>query len=149
MTTESVDKLNIGLVIAAFGGDVPAFELFLFSYAFLGPLHYLTEINWLQKRSYFVSDKRSGSGCWCSWCCSCRSTPCLVLLMCRVCMRLDNLLPDIPARFCWLVSSLPSVWWCFGKDLSCCVYSGGGAPFLGLAQRYSAFGDDVGPLCPR
>ncbi|MCS7077184.1 MAG: hypothetical protein NZ455_10770 [Bacteroidia bacterium] len=29
------------------------FELFLFSYAVLGPLHYLTEIIWLHKKEYF------------------------------------------------------------------------------------------------
>lgn len=29
-------------------------ELFLFSYAVLGPLHYLTQISWLQKRGFFV-----------------------------------------------------------------------------------------------
>jgi hypothetical protein len=60
MTTESVDKINILLVVVAFVAAVLLpFELFLFSYAFLGPLHYLTEINWLQKRSYFVSNKRN------------------------------------------------------------------------------------------
>ena len=30
------------------------FELFLFSYIVLGPLHYLTEINWLDKQHYFL-----------------------------------------------------------------------------------------------
>lgn len=38
------------------------FELFLFSYAVLGPLHYLTEINWLEKKNYFLknpADKRT------------------------------------------------------------------------------------------
>lgn len=60
MTAENIDKLNIGLVIAAFVAAIYLpFELFLFSYAFLGPLHYLTEINWLQKRSYFISHKRN------------------------------------------------------------------------------------------
>ena len=29
------------------------FELFLFSYAVLGPMHYLTEINWLKSKTYF------------------------------------------------------------------------------------------------
>src|SRR4051812_17287958 len=29
------------------------FELVLFSYAFLGPAHYLTEISWLHDRKYF------------------------------------------------------------------------------------------------
>ena len=33
------------------------FELFLFSYAVLGPLHYLTEISWLHRRDYFTSSK--------------------------------------------------------------------------------------------
>ncbi len=33
------------------------FELFLFSYAILGPLHYLTEISWLHKRNYFLPGK--------------------------------------------------------------------------------------------
>jgi hypothetical protein len=34
------------------------FELFLFSYAILGPLHYLTEIGWLHQRNYFSTGKR-------------------------------------------------------------------------------------------
>lgn len=58
MTTAQIDKLNIGLmllsVIAAF---IFPFELFLFVYAFLGPLHYLTEINWLHKKQYFTTHK--------------------------------------------------------------------------------------------
>lgn len=33
------------------------FELFLFSYAFLGPLHYLTEINWLRNKNFFTLRK--------------------------------------------------------------------------------------------
>ncbi|WP_375238780.1 hypothetical protein [Aurantibacter sp.] len=32
------------------------FELFLFSYAFLGPLHYLTEINWISNKNFFVKN---------------------------------------------------------------------------------------------
>ncbi len=34
------------------------FELFLFSYVVLGPLHYLTELNWLRQKKYFVRDRR-------------------------------------------------------------------------------------------
>ena len=45
------------LVSAVLAFLVP-FELFLFSYAFLGPLHYLTEITWLKKRDYFTNDKK-------------------------------------------------------------------------------------------
>lgn len=33
------------------------FELFLFSYAVLGPLHYLTEIGWLHKKNYYTKGK--------------------------------------------------------------------------------------------
>ena len=33
------------------------FELFLFAYAVLGPLHYLTEISWLHDRGYFTKNK--------------------------------------------------------------------------------------------
>lgn len=35
------------------------FELLLFSYAILGPAHYLTEISWLHDRSYFVENRWS------------------------------------------------------------------------------------------
>ncbi|MFM7311121.1 MAG: hypothetical protein ACKOZY_10975, partial [Flavobacteriales bacterium] len=33
------------------------FETFLIAYAFLGPLHYLTEISWLHDRQYFAKGK--------------------------------------------------------------------------------------------
>lgn len=34
------------------------FHCFLYVYAFLGPLHYLTEINWLHQKQYFTSSKK-------------------------------------------------------------------------------------------
>jgi hypothetical protein len=34
------------------------FELFLLSYAVLGPLHYLTEINWLNNNNFYLKRKR-------------------------------------------------------------------------------------------
>ncbi len=51
-----IDVLNIVLILVslAFAVFLP-FKLFLFSYAILGPLHYLTEINWLKDKNYFVS----------------------------------------------------------------------------------------------
>ncbi len=58
MTTDQINYLNIGLMILS--GIVAIFlpfELFLFSYAILGPLHYLTEISWLHKRQYFSPGK--------------------------------------------------------------------------------------------
>ncbi len=57
--TKSIDVLNIGLIILSLivAFKIP-FELFLFSYAVLGPLHYLTEINWLNEKNYFVKEKK-------------------------------------------------------------------------------------------
>ncbi len=58
MTTPQVNYLNIGLMlISAVAAFIIPFELFLFSYAVLGPLHYLTEISWLHKRQYFSPKK--------------------------------------------------------------------------------------------
>lgn len=53
-----VDKLNFILIILSFiAACFLPFELFLFSYAFFGPLHYLTETNWIRDKNYFVSNK--------------------------------------------------------------------------------------------
>lgn len=58
MTTDRINHLNIGLMIAsAAAAFVLPFELFLFSYAVLGPLHYLTEISWLNDRKFFCNHK--------------------------------------------------------------------------------------------
>ncbi len=58
MKSTQIDYLNIGLMFLALvlALKIP-FELFLFSYAVLGPLHYLTEINWLKERNYFAKNK--------------------------------------------------------------------------------------------
>lgn len=59
LTTSHIDWINIGLMlISAVAAWVLPFEVFLFSYAVLGPLHYLTEISWLHERSYFTTGKR-------------------------------------------------------------------------------------------
>ena len=56
---QSVDLLNIGLIfISLFAAFILPFHLFLFSYAVLGPLHYLTEINWLKEKNYFVKNRK-------------------------------------------------------------------------------------------
>ncbi len=58
MTTDQVNYLNIGLMIlSAISAFLFPFETFLFVYAFLGPLHYLTEISWLHDRHYFTKGK--------------------------------------------------------------------------------------------
>ncbi|HEU5239362.1 MAG TPA: hypothetical protein VFU37_19685 [Pyrinomonadaceae bacterium] len=59
LTTNQINYLNAGLMIAScvLAFAFP-FELFLFSYAVLGPLHYLTEISWLHERNYFTGGER-------------------------------------------------------------------------------------------
>lgn len=57
----AVDIVNFFLIWITLGLALAwPFELFLFSYIVLGPLHYLTEINWLDKQHYFLrkQDKR-------------------------------------------------------------------------------------------
>lgn len=53
-----IDYINMVLMLvsAAVAFVVP-FHTFLFVYAVLGPLHYLTEISWLEKRSFFIAKK--------------------------------------------------------------------------------------------
>jgi len=54
-----IDRLNIGLIIlSCLAAFVLPFELFLFSYAVLGPLHYFTEISWLHDKNYYAKDRR-------------------------------------------------------------------------------------------
>jgi hypothetical protein len=58
MDTRQIDLVNIGLmIVACIAAYLVPFEMFLFSYAVLGPLHYLTEISWLHKRDYFATGK--------------------------------------------------------------------------------------------
>ena len=59
--SDSIDRLNLMLLLlsAVVAVWIP-FELFLFSYAVLGPLHYLTEIGWLHRRRYFTQSKSDG-----------------------------------------------------------------------------------------
>jgi hypothetical protein len=54
----TVDSVNAILIImTAVAAFLWPFEVFLFAYAFFGPLHYLTEISWLEKRNFFVVNK--------------------------------------------------------------------------------------------
>lgn len=60
MKTVQSDLYNtLAIVISLTLAFSIPFELFLFSYAFLGPLHYLTEINWLEKNDYFIPYKKT------------------------------------------------------------------------------------------
>lgn len=63
MTVDRVNYLNIALIaIACAIAFILPFELFLFSYVVLGPLHYLTEINWLHQRKYFTNSPTDYKG---------------------------------------------------------------------------------------
>src|SRR5271170_3395156 len=54
-TNDDVNWLNVGLMVLACAAAIAApFQVFLFAYAVLGPLHYLTEISWLHDRNYFT-----------------------------------------------------------------------------------------------
>lgn len=59
MKTLNVDLLNTGLIFLSLilAYWLP-FELFLFAYAVLGPLHYFTEINWIRDKEYFVANNK-------------------------------------------------------------------------------------------
>lgn len=62
LSLQQVNYLNIGLMLASAAlAFVLPFELFMFSYVVLGPLHYLTEMAWLHQRQYFVD---AGRGWW-------------------------------------------------------------------------------------
>ena len=57
-TETGVNVTNMGLMLfSTVIAFIIPFKLFLFVYAVLGPLHYLTEISWLDKRSYFIARK--------------------------------------------------------------------------------------------
>ena len=59
MKSRQIDTLNIVLIgISLVLAYVIPFKLFLYTYAILGPLHYLTEMNWLEDRQYFVKTKK-------------------------------------------------------------------------------------------
>lgn len=54
----NTDKLNTFLIVfALFLAYILPFKLFLISYAILGPLHYITEINWIRDKQYFIQTK--------------------------------------------------------------------------------------------
>lgn len=58
MKPATIHHLNTGLIIfSCLVSFFIPFELFLFSYGILGPLHYLTEIGWLHKKNYFTKGK--------------------------------------------------------------------------------------------
>jgi len=58
---QKIDQINILLIfVSVIIAVLIPFELFLFSYAVLGPLHYLTEISWLHQKKYFLAIPEEG-----------------------------------------------------------------------------------------
>jgi hypothetical protein len=50
-----LDTFNFFLIIVSLVTAIYfPFELFILAYAILGPLHYVTEINWLEKKNFFI-----------------------------------------------------------------------------------------------
>jgi hypothetical protein len=59
LSADGINYMNIGLMALSLIMAVTfPFELFLFAYAVLGPLHYMTEIGWLHQRNYFAIQKK-------------------------------------------------------------------------------------------
>ena len=57
--SQKIDLINIGLIlITAVLAYLFPLELFIFSFAILGPLHYLTEINWLHSKNYYFTQNK-------------------------------------------------------------------------------------------
>lgn len=60
-----INVTNIGLMIfSCIAAFIMPFEVFLFAYAVMGPLHYLTEISWLHDRQYFTKGKYDSLALW-------------------------------------------------------------------------------------
>lgn len=59
MNRTQAEAVNIGLMLVSLILAIfLPFEVFLLAYAVLGPLHYLTEINWLDEKKFFLPEKR-------------------------------------------------------------------------------------------
>jgi hypothetical protein len=46
----------VALVVSAVAAAIAPLQVFIFVYAFVGPLHYLTEMAWLKKKDFYVGD---------------------------------------------------------------------------------------------
>lgn len=58
MNTKTLDGINVGLIAISLAlAYVMPFGLFIAAYAILGPLHYLTELNWLHGKGYFSPNR--------------------------------------------------------------------------------------------
>lgn len=80
-----LDILNIFLIVFSLViALLFPFSWFLFAYAFIGPLHYLTEINWLNDKKYFVKTVK---------------LPLVVLIFCTILLILPIMSPIFLSYF--------------------------------------------------
>lgn len=58
-TLDKINYLNIFLMLVSLASSFYyPFETFLLFYIFVGPLHYLTELSWLEKKQFFLFNKK-------------------------------------------------------------------------------------------
>jgi hypothetical protein len=58
MRPAQINWLNSAIIVAVYALSLRfPYQLLFFSYAFLGPAHYLTQISWMHDRNYFVQGK--------------------------------------------------------------------------------------------
>ncbi|MFN3693192.1 MAG: hypothetical protein ACK4SL_03815 [Candidatus Paceibacteria bacterium] len=123
----SVDSINsVLLVIAAIPAWLFSFELLILAYAFLGPLHYLTEISWLHDRRYFTLR---------------RYDPHILTLVSLVVLFLGVAIVPGSAELVWILlllafcTAFVNVWWkrglILGLGILCLL------PFLGSTTNYA------------
>ena len=53
----------LALVLSAVAASLAPLQVFIFVYAFVGPLHYLTEIAWLKKKDFYFGGGVGRNGC--------------------------------------------------------------------------------------
>ena len=59
MSLERVNAINSVLVVVSFCvALLLPYQLLFFSYVFLGPAHYLTQISWLHDKQYFINSRK-------------------------------------------------------------------------------------------
>lgn len=119
---ERLNYANAGMMaLSCAAAFALPFELFLFSYAVLGPLHYLTEISWLHDRHYFTGEGGA-------------SRPWLALVGVTMAVLLYGLVAaevwKSPVSPAWEVALVYAV---FGAALLAALVRGRGARALGAA----------------
>ena len=130
MTSDQINYLNILLIIlSGCMAVILPFELFLFSYIILGPLHYLTELSWLHKRKYFVPNRND------AWLLA--GLACLILLPTAVKLAVPSFFHDAKSTASGLLQQAT----CLARMLVFVAFAGAAILLLvpGLLKRSLAF----------